>query len=90
MASNIPQSAITLNDTGEIGVRTVRNGRVKFLPIEFISDGLDGAWVTGLASTETLITVGQEFVIEGEAVEVDEPGKKTLTQFSENADAKVE
>lgn len=90
MASNIPQSAVTLNDNGEIGVRTVRNGRVKFLPIEFISDGLDGAWVTGLASTETLITVGQEFVREGEAVEVDKLGKKTLTQFSDAETTEVE
>ena len=68
-ASQIPQSVMTLNADGQIGIRAV-NGRDKviFRPIKIINDGTDGAWVQGLAEEEKVIIVGQDFVRTGQKV----------------------
>jgi multidrug efflux system membrane fusion protein len=50
-------------------VRVVINGRVKFLPIMILSDGPDGAWVSGLPDRVNVITVGQQFVSDGQRVD---------------------
>jgi multidrug efflux system membrane fusion protein len=41
---------------------------VHFKPVNVVSDGPDGMWVTGLSNGTTVITVGQEFVAEGSRV----------------------
>lgn len=65
----IPTSSLTLNDQGELGVRTVVEGDVvRFVPVTLIDDSPEGAWVTGLSDQVTLITVGQEFVNDGQKV----------------------
>lgn len=62
---------LTLNDAGVIGVRTVdRNRQVAFIPISIIADGPEGVWVSGLPPQVQIITVGQEFVREGQVVDV--------------------
>ncbi len=62
---------LTLNDGGAIGVRTVdRNRQVSFVPVSIIADSTDGIWVSGLPEQAQIITVGQEFVREGQIVEV--------------------
>lgn len=62
---------LTLNDAGAIGVRTVdRNRQVSFVPVSIIADSTDGIWVSGLPAQVQIITVGQEFVREGQVVEV--------------------
>lgn len=69
MAHMIPTSSLTLDDLGRLGVRTVVDGdTVKFQPVKLLDDTTEGAWVTGLPDTVTLITVGQEFVVEGQKV----------------------
>ena len=45
-----------------------QNGIVRFMPVQIISDGPDGMWVTGLPDRVDVITVGQEFVTNGERV----------------------
>jgi len=64
----LPQSVLTLDDTGVLGVRTVENGVVAFHAIQIISDTRDGVWVTGLPLRAEVITVGQEFVTSGQSV----------------------
>ena len=64
----ISPGILVLNDNGVVGVRTVQNSVVYFKPVNIVSDGPDGMWVTGLASGTTVITVGQEFVAEGSRV----------------------
>ncbi|MEX2409743.1 MAG: efflux RND transporter periplasmic adaptor subunit, partial [Rhodovibrionaceae bacterium] len=61
-------------EDGAIGVKLVGpNNVVVFHPVEILENTSEGLWVTGLPETVTLITVGQEFVIEGETVQpVDE------------------
>lgn len=62
----IPQSALTLNDDGVLGVRLVGEGDIAvFAPIELIRDTAEGVWITGLDDKVDIITVGQEYVVEG-------------------------
>jgi len=68
-AHNMSPAALTLDDTGVIGVKIVdAQNIVRFRPIQLVSDGLDGIWVAGLPREATIITVGQEFVLPGQAV----------------------
>ena len=64
----LPQSVLTLDDEGVLGVRTVEEGKVAFHGITIVSDTREGVWVTGLPVVATVITVGQENVSEGQAV----------------------
>jgi multidrug efflux system membrane fusion protein len=55
----------------------VEHGVVRFLPIKIVSDGPDGMWIAGVPEHVDIITVGQEFVTEGEKVKavVDKAGE---------------
>jgi multidrug efflux system membrane fusion protein len=64
----LPSSALTLNDEGILGVRTVVDGVVEFVPVEMIRDTARGVWLTGLPEVADVITVGQEFVSAGTEV----------------------
>lgn len=62
----IPQSALTLNDGGTLGVRTISDsGLVDFAAIEIIRDTPEGIWVTGIAEKANVIVIGQEYVVKG-------------------------
>lgn len=62
----IPQSSLTLDDDGVLGVRTVAEGDIAtFMPITLLRDTAQGVWVTDLPETIDVITVGQEFVVDG-------------------------
>jgi membrane fusion protein, multidrug efflux system len=65
----LPQSVLTLNNDGVLGVSIVTDGVVKFVPIQIASDTRDGVWVLGLPASADVITVGQEYVNDGQAVE---------------------
>ncbi len=64
----LPQSVLTLNDDGVLGVRTVEDGKVAFHEVTIVSDTRNGVWVTGLPAIAQVITVGQENVTTGQAV----------------------
>lgn len=70
MAHLIPQSALTLDDEGRLGVRLVEDGKAAFGPVEVIRDTTAGIWVAGLAPNSGVIVVGQEFVTDGVALDV--------------------
>ncbi|MBE1293432.1 MAG: efflux RND transporter periplasmic adaptor subunit [Rhodobacteraceae bacterium] len=62
----LPQSSLTLNDEGTLGVRVVEKGNiVAFKAVDLLRDGTDGIWVGGLSANANVIVVGQEYVIEG-------------------------
>ena len=64
---------LVLNDIGQIGVRTVNKANVvKFLPVKLLSDNKNGVWVAGLPDKVRVITVGQEYVIHGQKVLIDD------------------
>src|SRR5437868_4921639 len=52
-AMNISPGILVLNDSGVVGVRTVDNGIVHFKPVNIVSDGPDGMWVSGLPNATT-------------------------------------
>ncbi len=65
----LPQSALTLNNEGQLGVRTVGTGNVvDFAAIHLLRDSNEGVWVGGLPETADVIVVGQEFVTRGVTV----------------------
>lgn len=69
MAHLLPQSSLTLNDEGDLGVRVVDSGDVaRFMPVSVLRDTVDGIWVSGLPQTVSVIVVGQEYVVDGVAV----------------------
>jgi multidrug efflux system membrane fusion protein len=67
----LPASALTLNDEGRLGVRTVNaEMRAAFMPVTLIRDTVEGVWLAGLPDEVDVIVVGQEYVIDGVAVSV--------------------
>jgi multidrug efflux system membrane fusion protein len=70
-AHKLPSSALTLNDEGRLGVRTVAEGEiVRFLPVTIIRDTREGVFVTGLPDEADVIVLGQEYVTDGHRVKV--------------------
>jgi multidrug efflux system membrane fusion protein len=62
----LPQSALTLNDDGDLGVRFVDdNSLAQFAKLTLLRDTSEGVWVSGLPETVNVITVGQEYVVDG-------------------------
>ena len=61
----LPQSALTLDDNGHLGVRLVSGDVAGFAPVDVVRDTTRGVWVSGLGETADVIVVGQEFVTEG-------------------------
>ncbi len=62
----IPQSTLTLDDDGVLGVRTVdADNTARFMPVTLLRDTVDGVWVTDLPDAVDIITIGQEFVVDG-------------------------
>lgn len=67
----LPGSALTLNDAGTLGVRLVgADDRATFAPVQVLRDAQEGFWVAGLPPEATVITVGQEYVVDGVALDV--------------------
>ncbi|WP_051960947.1 efflux RND transporter periplasmic adaptor subunit [Devosia riboflavina] len=78
----LPQSVLTLDDEGTLGVRTVENGVVAFHEVTIVSDTRQGVWVTGLPAVTEVITVGQEGVTAGQAVKASPATASTETAAS--------
>ncbi|MGI9412660.1 MAG: efflux RND transporter periplasmic adaptor subunit, partial [Hyphomicrobiales bacterium] len=69
-AHTLPSSVLTLNDKGQIGVRLIKDGnKVSFQPVKILDDDREGIWVGGLPDKATIITVGQDYVLDGQTVE---------------------
>ncbi|MGI3171444.1 efflux RND transporter periplasmic adaptor subunit [Pseudooceanicola sp. C21-150M6] len=62
----LPQSALTLNDDGDLGIRIVEADNLAgFVPVKLLRDTPEGVWVTGLPDTAQVIVIGQDYVIPG-------------------------
>ncbi|MEM8658166.1 MAG: efflux RND transporter periplasmic adaptor subunit, partial [Pseudomonadota bacterium] len=66
----VPQSALTLNDTGELGIRANEDGIARFMPVTPIRDDAEGVWISGLPDSVEIIVVGQDFVRDGRKIDV--------------------
>ena len=66
----LPQSALTLNDDGALGVRTVDDAStVVFFETDLIRDTMKGVWLKGLPEETNVIVIGQEYVTDGVIVQ---------------------
>ncbi|MBO6764676.1 efflux RND transporter periplasmic adaptor subunit [Maricaulis sp.] len=74
-AHRIPASILALNADGVLGVRIVEDGnRVRFVPVELLSDDGEQVWVAGLPRRAEVIVLGQDFVADGVEVDVSREG----------------
>ena len=68
----IPSSLATLNGKGQIGIKIIVNNKVKFIPIEILSDTGNGFWINSnnieKQNKLSIITQGQDFTVDGEKV----------------------
>ncbi len=69
-AAHVSSGILVLDESGEVGVRIVEHGVVRFKAIKLISDGPDGSWIAGLPNNAAVIVSGQNFVNEGQRVKV--------------------
>jgi len=66
----LPQSALTLDDGGSLGLRLVDGDQqVRFVPVTLLRDTPNGVWLTGLPDEAEVIVIGQEYVTEGVRVD---------------------
>ncbi|MDA9705152.1 efflux RND transporter periplasmic adaptor subunit [SAR86 cluster bacterium] len=71
LAHLVPVSVLRLDSNGDLGIRTIDgDGLVAFRSIELIEDTSRGAWISGLDTISTIITVGQDYVSQGEKVSI--------------------
>lgn len=69
LAHRLSPGLLSLNEGGELGLRAVdADDRVVFYEVEIIDGDEKMIWVTGLPANVRLITVGQEFVNDGDRV----------------------
>jgi multidrug efflux system membrane fusion protein len=65
-AQKISPALLTLDDEGNLGVKTVNeSGVVEFHVADVALSSSEGVWIAGLPFSATIITVGQGFVSEG-------------------------
>jgi len=64
----LPQTALTLDDAGRLGVRIVEAGTARFRRVKVLHEDTRGVWVSGLAPAAKVIVLGQEFVSDGRKV----------------------
>lgn len=97
MAHKITPALLTLDDQGNIGVRTLNSeNEVEFYLVNIVREVEDGVWISGLPQVVTFITVGQELVVAGEVVDptfetlkTAQPGTTTDSQVTTlNAEVK--
>lgn len=70
-ATPVPRSALVFSDAGQLGVRGAdKDGKVRFIPLGLVDDGRDTVWVSGIDAPINLIVVGQDFVKDGDTVEM--------------------
>jgi multidrug efflux system membrane fusion protein len=66
LAQRISPSLLTLDDEGNLGVKTVNDvGQVEFHRADIALSSSNGVWIAGLPNSANIITVGQGFVNEG-------------------------
>jgi multidrug efflux system membrane fusion protein len=70
-ASQIPRSALTLDDTGRLGVRVLEGDIVAFREVAILSDQTDYSTVTGLGEAEMVIVRGGDFTRAGQRVDAE-------------------
>lgn len=67
----LPQSALTLNDNGDLGVRVVEEDETAgFQTVTVVRDSLKGVWVTGLGDAKSVIIIGHHYITDGSKLNI--------------------
>ena len=66
----MPASSILLSDNGNTIVKVVNSGIVNSKEVSVLGESESGFWVSGLPSEISVITVGQNYVVTGDHVNV--------------------
>lgn len=65
----VSPAVLTLADSGQVGVKLLdENNIVSFHPVEILEDANTHIWLGGLPDQINLVTVGQDFIVEGQEV----------------------
>ena len=70
LAHLVPASSILLSDNGNTIVKVVKNGIVNSKEVSVLGESESGFWISGLPSEISVITVGQNYVVTGDHVNV--------------------
>lgn len=69
LAVKITAAMLALDEEGNLGVKTLRNEHVEFVPIQLVKAEGDGVWLSGLGERADIIVLGgQGFVRDGDQV----------------------
>jgi len=78
LAYRMAPSLLTLDASGELGIKTVdARNQVEFHRVQIAHSEANGVWVTGLPENANIIVVGQGYVSAGQAVEAVEAQPET-------------
>lgn len=67
-AIKVSPAMLALDEGGNLGVKTLKENVVHFVPIQLVKAEQDGVWLTGLGYSVDIITLGQGFVRDGDSV----------------------
>ena len=75
----VSPATLALDGNGEVGIKCVDSeSKIIFYTVNIIKQTNDGIWVAGLPKDASIITVGQDFVSEGQKVIAVEESKSIL------------
>ena len=70
-AHHAPRSALGLDEEGKLAVRIVENNEtIRVRPVRLLGEDATGVWLDGLDGSVALVTVGQDYVSDGQKVRV--------------------
>jgi multidrug efflux system membrane fusion protein len=69
-AMRISPAVMSLDEQGNLGVKTVVDEHVKFVPIDIVKSDSQGVWLSGMGQQADVIILGHGFVRDGDKVEV--------------------
>ncbi|CAH0527095.1 efflux RND transporter periplasmic adaptor subunit [Vibrio hippocampi] len=84
-AIKVTPAMLALDEQGDLGVKTLVDDHIKFVPIQLVKAEQDGVWLTGLGQQVDIVILGQGFVRDGdrvEAISVAEANKISTAQHS--------
>ncbi|MDW1957032.1 multidrug efflux RND transporter periplasmic adaptor subunit VmeJ, partial [Vibrio sp. Vb0562] len=74
LAIKITAAMLALDEEGNLGVKTLQDEHVKFVPIQLVKAEEDGVWLSGLGEQADIIVLGQGFVRDGDTVSANKVG----------------
>jgi multidrug efflux system membrane fusion protein len=83
-AMRISPAVMALDEQGNLGVKTVVDEHVKFVPIDIVKSDSQGVWLSGMGRQADIITLGHGFVRDGDKVQVQrtDENNNTLNNLS--------